>query len=282
MRCIDEKGRLFGVINVIDFLVIVFLLSVIPAIYFGYRIITMQKPGPFRSKFIEVYLNCKLVKLGPDIANKVSINDRELDSKGTVIGQVIELGKIEPYEKNPLLKQRQALLRLKLEFREADLFYKDDLVDCDSELIFKTNKYTAAARVNDELTKMLSVNITLRDLDEHTAVLIKAGDKEIGAAGKIIAEIVRVGKPVESFREIELDRGRFTVGKIINKKQITAEMILRCQEISNDFYFKGVPLTYDSPVKFVTDRYKVKGFLSKRYEVMGEKNSNSPKEDMAE
>ena len=38
MRIIDEKGRLFGKINVIDFLVILFLISLTPMFYYGYKI----------------------------------------------------------------------------------------------------------------------------------------------------------------------------------------------------------------------------------------------------
>lgn len=40
MKIIDEKGRLFGKINIIDFLVILFLLCILPGFYFGYQILT--------------------------------------------------------------------------------------------------------------------------------------------------------------------------------------------------------------------------------------------------
>lgn len=42
---IDEKGRLFGKINLIDFLVIVFLLALTPMFWFGYKIFT-KRPAP--------------------------------------------------------------------------------------------------------------------------------------------------------------------------------------------------------------------------------------------
>lgn len=38
MKIIDENGRLFKSINVIDAVVVVFLLSLIPVFYFGYRV----------------------------------------------------------------------------------------------------------------------------------------------------------------------------------------------------------------------------------------------------
>lgn len=43
---IDKKGRLFGKINVIDFLVLVFILCLMPVFYFGYKIIDKPLPPP--------------------------------------------------------------------------------------------------------------------------------------------------------------------------------------------------------------------------------------------
>ncbi|MBC8488612.1 MAG: DUF4330 family protein [Bacteroidetes bacterium] len=39
----DEKGRLFGKINIIDFLVLLFLLSLTPMFYFGWKIYTKSQ-----------------------------------------------------------------------------------------------------------------------------------------------------------------------------------------------------------------------------------------------
>lgn len=44
MRIIDEKGRLFSKVNLLDFLVLVFILCLIPVGYQAYKIIT--KPFP--------------------------------------------------------------------------------------------------------------------------------------------------------------------------------------------------------------------------------------------
>jgi len=43
MKIIDEKGRLFRRINVIDFLVILFLLCLAPMFYFGYKIFNKRQ-----------------------------------------------------------------------------------------------------------------------------------------------------------------------------------------------------------------------------------------------
>ena len=41
MKIIDERGMLFGKVNIIDFIVVLFLLCLTPMVYFGYKI--MQK-----------------------------------------------------------------------------------------------------------------------------------------------------------------------------------------------------------------------------------------------
>ena len=42
MRLIDDKGRLFGKLNIIDFLVLVFILCLMPMFYYGWKI--MNRP----------------------------------------------------------------------------------------------------------------------------------------------------------------------------------------------------------------------------------------------
>ena len=43
MNIIDDKGRLFGKINIIDFMVLLFILCLMPMFYFGYKIFN-RKP----------------------------------------------------------------------------------------------------------------------------------------------------------------------------------------------------------------------------------------------
>ena len=40
---IDKKGRIFGKVNVIDFLVLVFILCLMPMFYFGFRIMSKSQ-----------------------------------------------------------------------------------------------------------------------------------------------------------------------------------------------------------------------------------------------
>ena len=46
MKIIDQKGRLLGKINVIDFLAIIFFLSFVPMFYFGYKNLHKKPSDP--------------------------------------------------------------------------------------------------------------------------------------------------------------------------------------------------------------------------------------------
>ena len=46
MQLIDKQARLFGVINIIDSLVLLFVLCLMPGLWFGYKIFTKPTPTP--------------------------------------------------------------------------------------------------------------------------------------------------------------------------------------------------------------------------------------------
>lgn len=266
MKIIDERGRIFGKINVIDFSVILFLLALTPMFYFGNRI--MAKKPIVQNLFEEdVQINCQLIRLSPDIAKIISTGDKEIDDKKRVIGEIVELGASEPYKGDPMLKQRWARLELKAKPKGGELYYKDKIIDYDSELIFGTDKYNATVKVKEDITKIINVNITLKDLNRDTLNLISVGDREVNAAGKTIAEIVGIGQQEDDYLELNLGGGNFIKSRGFDKKQLTVEMKLRCRIINEgnrltEISFKGEELKYVMPIEFVTDKYRVKGYVS--------------------
>ena len=46
MAIIDKRGMIFGKVNVIDFLVVIFILSLTPMFYFGWKLYTKKLPSP--------------------------------------------------------------------------------------------------------------------------------------------------------------------------------------------------------------------------------------------
>lgn len=101
MKLVDEKGRLFGVINVIDFLAILFLLLLTPMFYFGYRIFhssvsktKIEEKKKIVDTSIDIWVMFK--NLEPEAIKLISAGDKEIDSDGKVIIEILEVSKIEP------------------------------------------------------------------------------------------------------------------------------------------------------------------------------------------
>ena len=122
MKLIDEKGRLFGVVNIIDLAVILLLLSFIPMFYIGHRffflipeqIAEQQRQEELRQQEAAseqkrqqaearqarrvpatVYTDVIFKELQPDVANLISVGDVEKNSDGGIVGEIIEVGDVE-------------------------------------------------------------------------------------------------------------------------------------------------------------------------------------------
>ncbi len=166
MKIIDEKGKLFGRINVIDFLVLLFFLGLTPMFYFGYKIFNKKPPqgalapppAEAPKTFIETELNFILNRLEPETVRLVAKEDREVNEKGEVIAEIISLGKAIPvaYEidmgnqqklikDDPVLKKIPALLKIKAEFKDNVLYYKEKPIRINSVIDFITAKYKLEA-----------------------------------------------------------------------------------------------------------------------------------------
>lgn len=292
MKIIDEKGRFFGKINVIDFLVILLVLCILPAFYLGYKIMT-KKPvvgvAP-KKEFIEVQIDCQLIKVKPEVAKIVSVGDKELDENREIVGEIVGLGQSAPYKyeldigggqkivkEDAILKQMEAKVKLKTEVKQNNLYYKDVLIKIGSPLEFKTNKYSLAAIPFEEEEKkekeerITDLTITLKGLDKDMLKEISVGDKEVDERGQTIAEILSLGKIENSTIEFNLGKGNFAAEGNPAERQISTKMRLKCQvkELKDDreLYFKGKKVEYNTPIEFKTDKYRVEGEVAKTYEI---------------
>jgi len=165
MKIIDEKGRLFGKINVIDFLVILFFICLTPMFYFGYKIIYKNQQEALKQKaqkktFLEIDFDCLLIKLDPKVASLVSVGNKEINNKGEVIAEILKVGNASPYvyqfntdsrkkiiKSDPVLKQIPVILKIKTEARQDKLYYKDKQILDNSILNLTTDKYQVEGKI---------------------------------------------------------------------------------------------------------------------------------------
>ncbi|MFH1202726.1 MAG: DUF4330 family protein [Candidatus Omnitrophota bacterium] len=271
MKIIDENGRLFGKLNIIDFLIIVSLICFITMFYFGYRLFS-AKPKFSKKDFIEEVFDCQFIKLEPQIAKLISVGDKELNESGEVIGEIISLGEVGPYEykikvgpkeeflktdKN--LKQISARLKLIVGVRPDGLYYKYSPIALNSIFDFATEKYSVKAirGLKNIEESLIDLYGSIKELNNDTAKLVLVGDKEVDENGQVIAEILNVGELENNIVNIDLGSGNFLQGVDPNRKQIFVKVRLKCKTDENSqIFYKDRKLTYNFPIEFNTDKYK--------------------------
>lgn len=277
MKIIDEKGRLFGKINVFDFLVILVFIFSIPVFYFGNRLFNRSRLA-VPSKYIEFEKVVKIEKVKPDILKLIQVGDSEVDDKGETIGIITWLGKSKPYQysfeggsgqsilkEDYELREVYAKLKLKAGVRNNNLFYKDKQILVDSPIEFKTKDYRLSAILALDEKKSVSLNIyaVLKDFDSDTVKLVSEGDKEINAVGEVLVEVLKVGKIENNLYEINLGSGNIMLGEDNDKKQVFAKLRINCEITkSGRLYFKNQEIKYDNSFEFKTDKYATRVVLS--------------------
>ena len=198
MAIIDEKGRLFKKLNIIDLLLILFLLCLIPAFYLGFKILN-ETPltDALKSEFIEMEINCKLIKLQPEKLKLISVGDKEIDETNNEIGKIVSLGQSTAYKyefdigedqklikEDPMLRQIEAKLKLSMEVKQDTPYYKDKEIRIGSPLEFKTDKYDLLAVPLEETKEnsgkeiISTIYVKFKNLFPEIVESIKQGDKQ--------------------------------------------------------------------------------------------------------
>lgn len=169
MKIIDEKGRLFGKINVIDFIVVVFILSFIPIVYYGYRIINV-KPKAFDKKCVSTKIKC--IGLISEVAQIMKEGDigvsSTLEEKG-VLEEIINIEDTDVlYLQNANLNMTTANIQYMRAFPRKDvtarikflcteknniLYYNDKAIKVGNSIIFSTKLYDAQGIILDVTRK---------------------------------------------------------------------------------------------------------------------------------
>lgn len=163
MRIIDDKGRLFGRINVIDFLLASLLISLAPMFYFGYRIFygepsSLKVQEEIHKEFIEIKVKGRFINLNPQAQRTIAAGDKESDDAGNVIGEIMSIDDFSPHEreldigqdkklinKNLGSMQAVAVLRVNAQIRGKNIYYKDKQIEESGALAFSPatpNRYS--------------------------------------------------------------------------------------------------------------------------------------------
>jgi hypothetical protein len=90
MKVIDDKGMIFGKINIIDFLVVLFLLLLTPMFYFGQRL-TEDKKVVFEKARKVIRVKAVFTNIIPELAGQVKEGDVSRDPEGKAVGNLVKI-----------------------------------------------------------------------------------------------------------------------------------------------------------------------------------------------
>ncbi|MFQ5681265.1 MAG: DUF4330 family protein [Candidatus Omnitrophota bacterium] len=304
MKLIDEKGRVFGKINIIDFLALLFLFCLLPMFYFGYRIMksgARQDVVEVKKEYVDVVVQCLFAKLKEEDIGIISSWKGEQGADGQADVRIINLGEPQPYKyefdvgngkklikEDKALKQVDAFLRLNSEIRGSGLFYNGKALRVGEVLTFDIAGQRFECRVMEVYPDLkrqqiiirgkiqtVDVYVTLKDLSDAVLDAIAVGDKEVRGEGEVVAEVLALGKVANNVLDVDLGAGSFVRAEEAGKKQISARMRLRVKKTDSGlFYFKDKRMMRGQPLKFDMGRYKVWGVLSNTFEVVSRLNEH--------
>lgn len=105
MKLIDEKGRLFGKVNIVDFLILALIVAIIPAFVYTYKILG-KTPIPVSYTWVKVEA---VVFTIPEVVRLIKPGDISFDEFGNTDARLVKiLKKDDAYAqriKNSMIKQ---------------------------------------------------------------------------------------------------------------------------------------------------------------------------------
>ncbi|MDD5270716.1 MAG: DUF4330 domain-containing protein [Candidatus Omnitrophica bacterium] len=153
MKMIDEKGRIFGKVNIIDFIFVVLLLSMIPVFYYGNRLTEVKKPA--EKKYEKVIAEIMFLKIMPELASVLKEGDINKGAGGKAAGVLKRIISSENNRfaalgnndqvvimEDPTTRDIRASFELNCTNNNGALDFEGYSVRIGSNIVFKTDFYS--------------------------------------------------------------------------------------------------------------------------------------------
>jgi hypothetical protein len=150
MEFIDDKGRLFGKINMVDlFVILIIIVLIIVCVKF-----VIYKSTPVQKETITLYVYAYSENIMPEVAESVKVGEKEIEN-GNCVVEILEK-KVKDYQWN---EHKNLFLTLKIKAeKEEDFFYfKNRLIGVGKRIAINTEDhylYLEVLKVYDEYEKI--------------------------------------------------------------------------------------------------------------------------------
>lgn len=158
MKVIDEKGKILGKINVIDFITIVLIVSIVPMFYLGSELAAFKRPA--KNKAVRIKVQIKFPRVIPEVASVISEgdNDEKKGARGISFlkriivnknSEMVALGKNDQVVivPDPTAREIIATFDLICVEENGQLDYKGHIVKIGNGISFSTDLYSIAGIV---------------------------------------------------------------------------------------------------------------------------------------
>lgn len=275
MKIIDDKGRLFGKVNIIDFLVILFLLSCVGVFFYSYIAISRRPAVTIVKEMVELELPYSLIKLKAEDIKLIALGDKEIDNGGNTIGEISWVGEVMPYQHSINVGDRIIIkedadfktlpvkIKLKGEVRGDSIYYKNKQVSVNTVIDFKTDKYSLLAMYSPPLIeKWLEVKVRLSGISPELSNMIQSGYTEKDTAGRVVGKLKEILYNAPSqVQALKVEEGRFIFVTDPSRNDITVLLDILCKKKEDTFYFKDYSIKVGNMVTLVSDTYAVSGTI---------------------
>lgn len=156
-KIIDQRGRVFGLINVIDLSVILLVLSIIPISLFGYLVLTKKV---VTRDYVWADIMIKLKETEPEFRDIISKGDVEKEPSGKVIGKLTDISNMTPSKvwvvvdnkmlttiDHPVRKDILVNAEILCIRRGGVLYHNSDQVKIGKIFVFETDMYNISGPI---------------------------------------------------------------------------------------------------------------------------------------
>ncbi len=266
MKIIDEKGRIFGKINVIDFLVILFLLLLIPMFCFLKKLLIVRNPASDKRV---VMIQVKFSNVIPEIDRVLKVGD--IDRGMGRAGKLKAILNNRPADVNSSDRAIVALFDIPCEENQEMLFYNDAPVKIGASFAFTTDFYNmigviigmGTGEISRKRDKVVEVEVKFSNVAPELAAALKIGDTSLKdiATGKLKAILSDKTTGVLALKSPSLIQNEPIIFTDPSNRDITALFDITCEENHGTLFYNDVPVRIGSTFLFTTHLYNISGVV---------------------
>jgi|GEM_PF-2760708 hypothetical protein len=289
MKLFDDKGRILGKVNIIDFAVILFLIFLLPMLYYGNKIIYKKAKTP-RVKYKSVDITGVVYGLNENSAKEIKRGDQEFDvMKGQLLGEILHVGEFRKVErllgigagKQVKVEDTGLILVLKMEGEIINnaFYFKKKKIEQSTSFVFRTSKYSLKIYPIEDMAQLekIKIRILVKRTTGEQAFLVLAGDREYrqsyaSSEEEVLGEIVRVisNKPSKFLLIGKAGEGqKFQESPFFRDVELV--MSLNVEMRNKEAFYKNIPVKIGEKIIFRTTRYNLSGLI---LEIIDDKKRN--------